>query len=315
MSKRYQWEVRTLPSSWRWAVRPWWGPVRKQGRQTDCVGRSECLLGAVGLHWTPKVRGQHERRDVDHMHDRSSRALIESTLSRSEGTMTPALTGLWVSRSVWLGSSWTGLTAWRPTLSPPLPLAELRVSHRICWLYFTPGIQHKLEPKRTSTSRTLIVTLSEALPHVTPAWRLLGVLPCSGLGGRLRLEDEAGWLVNGVSRATLWRKASSLRRLANQLYTRTSVTRLEPSPASWEGNTPLWIHSALREGERTDTVHGFTFQKWVSDFWFLTCQLSKLFLYLSYWGKMSSVFSLDIQCKSYHLSLHTTKKRYIYHLN
>lgn len=47
--------------------------------------------------------------------------------------------GFCVSRSVWLGSRWMGLTTRRPALSPPPPLAELTASHRICWLYFTPG--------------------------------------------------------------------------------------------------------------------------------------------------------------------------------
>ncbi len=37
-----------------------------------------------------------------------------------------------------------GLTTRRPTLSPPLPLAELTVSHRICWLYFTPVKQQQV---------------------------------------------------------------------------------------------------------------------------------------------------------------------------
>lgn len=74
---------------------------------------------------------------------------------------------------------------------------------------------------------------------------MVRLLPCSGLVGSVRFEEEPDWLVKGVSRASLWRKASSLRRLANQLYTRTSVTRLEPKPASWEGDTPLCRHSAL----------------------------------------------------------------------
>ena len=42
-------------------------------------------------------------------------------------------------------------------------------------------------------------------------------------------------------------KASSLRRLANQLYTRTSVTRLEPRPWAFDGDTPLCRHSALEK--------------------------------------------------------------------
>lgn len=47
--------------------------------------------------------------------------------------------GCCVSRSVWLGSRCIGLTTRRPALSPPPPLAKLTPSHRICWLYFTPG--------------------------------------------------------------------------------------------------------------------------------------------------------------------------------
>lgn len=50
-----------------------------------------------------------------------------------------------------------------------------------------------------------------------------------------------------ASIASFCRKASSLRRLANQLYTRTSVTRLEPRPWALEGDTPLCTHSALRK--------------------------------------------------------------------
>lgn len=60
--------------------------------------------------------------------------------------------------------------------------------------------------------------------------------------------DRRGFMLWGgyVSIANFCLKASSLRRLANQLYTRTSVTRLDPSPWALEGDTPLCIHSALQ---------------------------------------------------------------------
>lgn len=58
-----------------------------------------------------------------------------------------------------------------------------------------------------------------------------------------------------VSIASFCLKASSLRRLANQLYTRTSVTRLDPSPWALEGDTPLCTHSAL------NTTHN----RWIFD--------------------------------------------------
>lgn len=65
--------------------------------------------------------------------------------------------------------------------------------------------------------------------------------------------DRRGFMLWGgyVSIASFCRKASSLRRLANQLYTRTSVTRLDPSPWALEGDTPLCIHSALKTTVKT----------------------------------------------------------------
>lgn len=151
---------------------------------------------------------------------------------------------------MWLGSSWTGLTAERPALSPPAPLTALSGSHGIGWLYFTPGTlshlhddeDHHLSEANVVWTKPSPIACARRLP------KALGFLLSSGLDERAGLDDETVWLGKGVSRAIFWRKASSLRRLANQLYTRTSVTRLDPRPASWEGDTPRCRHSALGEG-------------------------------------------------------------------
>ena len=130
----YRWGARTPPGSWRRAARPWWGSVRRRGRRTGCAARSECLLGAVGRRWTPESIRQHDQDGVQ---------VVCHTHWGRIATRPLTCLGFWVSRSVWLGSSWIGLTTRRPTLSPPPPLTELTASHRIWWLYFTPGNNNK----------------------------------------------------------------------------------------------------------------------------------------------------------------------------
>ncbi|CAG5920509.1 unnamed protein product [Menidia menidia] len=49
---------------------------------------------------------------------------LHSANHRGTDTHTLTSLGLWLSRSVWLGSKWTGLTTRRPPLSPAPPLAE-----------------------------------------------------------------------------------------------------------------------------------------------------------------------------------------------
>ena len=71
-----------------------------------------------------------------------------------------------------------------------------------------------------------------------------------------------------VQHTILFLKASSFLLFANQLYTRTSVTRLAPRPSAFSAGTPLLRHSTLLHSRTRFSLSSFEgFFCWENAFW------------------------------------------------